>query len=676
MSAAIAELFANFHVLRPLALLLLLALPLFWLVWHNSRTDAGAWRAVVDAHLLPHLIERVDAGPGRSGIILAAALWALACIVLAGPVWEREPMPLYRNQSARVLALELAPSMLAQDEKPNRLTRARFKINDILSRSRDYQTALIGYGEDAFVAAPLTDDVETVRNLVDSLDPSTMPVAGNATARAIATASALIEQAGLHRGEIILIADSVSDDAAAAARRAHARGFTVSVLGVGTATGAPVPLAQGDFEKDANGNVVMARFDEAGLRAVASAGGGRYAHLTADARDLDALLAADSSDIGDHGRSNAPSETAQDARWRDRGPWLLLLLLPLALCGFRRGWLMVLAIAIALAAPIPQAQAASLADLWQRPDQQAATALADGDAKHALDVAHSPQWRASAAYRAGDYAAAVDDYAKLHGADDAYNKGNALAKLGRYEDAIKAYDDALKAAPQMADAQANRQAVEDFLAQQKAQNKQQDKNSSSSDKKQSNSQGDSKEQQSKSEQGSQGQPEDKSEQGKQDPSQQSQKDQQASGQKQGDQQADAQKDASSSSGNAQEKAQGGEKKESDKESQGQQESKGSDDADQHDQAAPAQVQKPDATQQKALSNSIDKALAEPPKPGEQSKGDKSQQGAVVTQDEATREKQQTLEQWLQRVPDDPGGLLRRKFQLEYQRRHQGAGEGG
>ncbi len=114
----------EFHFLRPLALLALLLLPLFWFVWRAARSEAGAWRAVVDAHLLPHLLERVDGGPDRSAFALAALLWTLACIALAGPAWEREPMPLYHNQAARVLAIELAPTMYAQDEKPNRLARA------------------------------------------------------------------------------------------------------------------------------------------------------------------------------------------------------------------------------------------------------------------------------------------------------------------------------------------------------------------------------------------------------------------------------------------------------------------------------------------------------------------------------------------------------------------------
>jgi Ca-activated chloride channel family protein len=650
---------ADFHFLRPLALLLVLAVPLFWLLWRNARADAGAWRAAVDAHLLPHLLERIDGGTGRSGLRLAALLWTLASVALAGPAWEREPMPLYRNQAARVLALELAPTMLAQDEKPNRLARARYKLEDILSRSRDYQTALIGYAGDAFVAAPLTDDVDTVRNLVDALDPATMPVAGNNTARAIGAGVDLIEQAGLHRGEIILLADGAGSGATAAARKAHEKGITVSVLGIGNANGAPVPLAQGDFLKDDSGNVVVARLDDAGLRAVAEAGGGRYAALTADARDLDGVLAdrVDASSRADEaGADGSAAQTAESARWRDRGPWLLLLLAPLALLGFRRGWLMLLM--VALCTPAPRADAASLADLWQRPDQQAAAALAKGDAKQAANVARSPDWRGSAAYRDGDYESAASDYANAQGADGAYNKGNALAKLGRYDDAIAAYDDALKLAPDMADAQANKQAVEQF----QKQKQQQDKNSQSKNDGKNSQKQDSKDKN----------PQQRSDQDSQKQDSKDQDEQQNSSGDPNDQQQDQQgqpQDRQNSSQSGEQKDQQGKQDEQQRDDGKQQSATGAGDEKQDKAQDPSQQL--DAQQQQALSKEIDKALAGQPKPAD--KNAKPQAG-VAEEDDATREKKQALEHWLQRVPDDPGGLLRRKFQLEYQRRQQHAGE--
>jgi Ca-activated chloride channel homolog len=639
---------ANFHFLRPLWLLLILAVPLFWLLRRHGRADAGAWRSAIDAHLLPHLIERIDAGSGRAGVVVAVALWTIASVSLAGPAWEREPMPLYRNQAARVLALELSSTMMAQDEKPSRFERARYKLVDILERSRDYQTALIGYAGEAFVAAPLTDDIGTVRNLIDSLDPTTMPVGGNHAGRAIEQAQELIRQAGLHSGDIILLADGVDDDAVVAARHARAEGLTVSVLGVGSTAGAPVPLSQGDFLKDDSGSVIVARLDEAALREVAEAGGGRYAQLSPDARDIDSLLVNRAGAAADASEADNADELAANTRWRDRGPWLLLLVLPLSVFAFRRGWLM--AVALMLSVPAPRADAASFKDLWLRPDQQAAAALAQGDAKQAASVARSPDWRASAAFRAGQFDAAAADYAKTHGADGAYNEGNALAKLGRYDDALAAYDRALKLAPDMEDAKANKEAVQEWL---KRQPQQQDKSQN-----QKSKSGDSKDQQQQD--------------GEKQDSQEGEKDKHESGDSSQNQNEDGSDPSQSEQQDGEQKQQSAE---SGSEKDGEEEQQQSSSGTPGDASDPQQAQqadgKPSSEQQQALSKAIDQSLASGGKPDKDGKP-----AAAVEEDDATQEKRQALEHLLQRVPDDPGGLLRRKFLLEHQRRQQRGGDGG
>ncbi|RYD14184.1 MAG: VWA domain-containing protein [Lysobacteraceae bacterium] len=624
---------ADFHFLRPLALLLLLALPLAGFAWRRARRDAGAWRAAVDAQLLPYLIERVAQPGARGALVLASLAWMLACVALAGPAWEREATSLHRDHNARVLALELAPSMLAQDERPSRLERARYKIADILERSRDRQTALVAYAGEAFVVAPLTDDVGTVQNLVGALDPSTMPVAGNDTADAIRRAVELARQAGFDRGEIVLIADSVGPGAASAARRARDAGLRVSVLGVGSPAGAPIPLAQGDFLKDERGEVVLARLDESALRALADAGGGRYAHVTADATDLDALLGDARASIAGARDADPSAQGAEGHRWRDRGPWLLLLLVPLVLAGFRRGWLMVLPLACVLATP--RADAGVLEDLWARRDQQAAAALREGDAARATEVAPSAAWSGAAAYRAGDFAAAAQHYADAPGADAAYNRGNALAQAKQYEQALAAYDEALRLDPAMEDAKANRAAVEAFLEQQP---KPPPGGGQRKDPSDENRPSDSRSGQ-RPESGEDASPSDQREP-------QSGQEEKAEGE-----QADAPSDAPSGDS--------GDQREGERDPAASEES-----------AASAETRAgADEKQREALSRSIDEALQQPADAPAQP-GD----AKAPAEDEATRERRQALEHWLRRVPDDPGGLLRRKFQLEHQRRRQD-GEG-
>jgi len=634
----------DFQFLRPAWLLLLLALPLIWRVLKSAGSEAQAWRGAVDAHLLEHLLVRnASATPTRSPALLAAAALVLASIALAGPAWERVPQPLYKNQAARVIALELSSTMLAQDVKPSRYERARFKIADMLQRSGDAQVALIAYAGDAFVVAPLTDDANTVANLVDSLDPSVMPAPGNNTGRAIDLAVKLIHQAGVREGEIVLLADAASADADAAAARARSAGIRVSVLGIGSAQGAPIALGDGGFLKDKTGNIVLPKLDGAALAGVANAGGGRYAEYRNDAGDLDAVLGALTP--GGEAAKDASGAEVQSERFLDRGPWLLLALVPLVALGFRRGWLMLLP--LVLFAHSGRAEASAWTDLWQRADQQAQAQLDAGNAKGAQAIAKNPELRGSAAYRAGDYTAATTDFAAANtnkaSADAQYNRGNALAKQAKFEEAIAAYDDALKQQPDMADAVANRKTVEDFLKKQQEQQKQQQ---GASQDHQGNPQ----------QQPGNDQPQDSKD------SKDGKGDQQGQDGSEKKESKDPGKDDKGGSG------QDGKKKDSQQQDKSSGQNKPGEEKNATQQ--PKEGSEAGKDSQQKFQQSLDQALAKDGKNGQ-----KPQPVRLGAREADQRSEQnQAVEHWLQRVPDDPGGLLRRKFQLEHQRRQQGGAQ--
>ncbi len=618
-----SEMLQQFHFLRPWWLLALAALP--WLLWIGARRDAAMQELsrLVDAALLPHLL-RGRASNHRLPVWLFVMGWTLCALALAGPSWSRVSEPLYASRAAQVVAISLSQHMLARDVAPSRLDRVRYKVRDLLAANRDGLNALIAYAGEAFVVAPLTSDAGSLNDLLDALAPDTMPLDGDNAALAIERGVALIHDAKASGGSLVLVTDRADAAADAAARKANAAGVQVSVLGVGTPQGGPVPLPDGGFLRDAKGGVALAQRDDAALAALAAAGGGRYVAMTADHRDIDTLhtqLRAPRAALV-HGQAND--------EWQDRGPWLLLPLLPIVALAFRRGWLLLLPLIMLPLLPA-QAEATTWHDVWQRPDQQAAQALREGRAKQAQQLARDPAWRGAAAYRAGDYASARQALQQAPGGDAAYNLGNTLAKQGDYRQAIAAYDRALKLDPDNADAKANRKAVEDWLRQQQQQ---------PSDQKQHEGHNGSQGQSSTGDKGKSGKSDSKDRQPAQDGAQPSAQ-----------------------------PGQDGKAHPQDQPAQSSAEQDGPGKQQPGDQPPPQTAQQ--QAEQKAKSEQAQQALKQQMDEALGPAGTKSQThqlGALAKDDPGAR-LPADLQHALQRVPDDPGALLRRKFELEYQQRH-------
>jgi Ca-activated chloride channel homolog len=625
------EALQQFHFLRPLWLLALLALPL-WLMIAARRSGAReALASLVDAELLPHLLQGRERRHRAPGLLLTLG-WVLAVLAMAGPTWNRVAQPMYSQRAAQVVAISLSQHMLARDVAPSRLDRARYKVRDLLAANHDGLNALIAYAGEAFVVAPLTSDAGSLRDLLDALAPDTMPVDGDNAAQAITRGVELIRNANVGGGSLVLVTDDADGAALAAAHKAGADGVRVSVLGVGTPQGGPVPLADDGFQRDAQGGLSMARRNDDALRSLAAAGGGRYVAMTDDSADIDALR----GELRNTGAAQLV-DGLQGDEWQDRGPWLLLPLLPLVALSFRRGWLALLPLVLLPSLPQP-AHASSWSDLWRRPDQQAAAALKQGDPKQAQQLARDPALRGAAAYRAGDYAAAANTLRNQSGTDAQYNLGNALARQGDYQGALDAYDRALTADPANADAKANRKAVEDWLHQQKPSSQPQPQKGAQNDK---GKNGDDKTttppDDAQGQAGQQGKPDDKDQQaGK--PTQNGQGDAQGGGKDQpsGDQRQERDRSPDTSGAATPETAQ-----------------------------EQAEQRAREAQAQQALQKQMDQALG---KPGQPKPGQPHELGAIEADDAQSR-LPADVRQALQRVPDDPGALLRRKFDLEYRQRH-------
>lgn len=573
---------SGLHLVRPEWLWALAALPLLGLAWWYRGRRGQAWQDAVDPHLLAHLLER---GGKRGGVALAwlaALALVLAALALAGPSWRQVAQPLWQGSAPLVVAMELSPAVLAADLPPTRLARAREKLSTLLDRREGGQVGLVVYAGDAFTVAPLTDDPGNVAVFLDSLHPDVMPVAGQAASRGIAHAERLLRRAGFDRGRILLLATAPDQGAAAAAAAARSAGYEVSVLGIGTAEGAPYRAAGGQLH--------ASRLDAAGLQGVAAAGGGRYHAITDDDADLAALGVLDA-------RAQEDGREAEDGvlAWVDEGFWLLPPLMLLVLAGFRRGSglkLLVLGCGLGLVLAAPPAQAV---DWWQRPDQARHERLQEG----------------VEAYRKGRYAEALAAWDGLDTADAHYNRGNALARQGRYREALAAYDEALGLRPGMEDALANREVVQSALERQ---------------------------------QDGDGQPQDRGDQ----PGEPSGGQPQAGG---GQPAGEPQAGEGEPSGSPD---QGGEAGDDDRKPEGGRDEPRPPDA--GEQAAADQAQRErmeqalsDSGREEAGTEQVDEARDAPETPEQ-------------------RERRIANEAWLRRVPDDPGGLLREKFRIEYERR--------
>ncbi len=635
----------GFHFIRPLWLLALI--PLLLLAWRVYRPGGGdnPWSRIVDARLLPLLMVGRAHAVNRTALWLVAAGWIIAVLALANPTWERKPQPVFQTTAARVVVLDLSRSMDATDLKPSRLVRARYKVEDVLALGAEGQTGLVVYAGDAFTVSPLTRDVNTIRALLKVLEPGIMPIPGSRADLGLLKAGELLRQAGVSNGQVLLIADGVEADKAAASERAAARlrndGYRVSVLGVGTEDGVPLTNAQGELMRDAAGKIVNPRLDTATLQSLARAGGGAYQSITDNGEALRTLLS-------DRQSSRAEASMQTDATtqgWKEQGPLLAVLLLPLAALAFRRNWLLALVLVVGLALPPQPAMASAWDDLWQRSDQQAAKALDAADYAKASELATDTSRRGSAEYKRGNYQLALDNFARASGTDADYNRGNALAKLGQYQDAIAAYDKSLKQNPGGEDARANKAAVEALLKQQQ-QAQQQVSNSprdaSQKDQNQSNGGGHnsspSKAHDQSSKEGKSGQPNASSGQGQQP--------------------ANAKKpDGGSQNGEqSRESGKNNEFAEAAKKLAGQR--------------AGAKADESQSSNGTPGGNAADQSQATA------NAKQRPQGGSADSAQPLDSEERMAAEQWLRRIPDDPGGLLRRKFLYQYRQRAQHADADG
>ena len=630
----------EFHFLRVEWLWLL---PLWGVIlWflpkiQSSQIDWAQWISpplqrllIVSSQISQHRKKQLQVG--------FALIWVLSTLALAGPAWERLPQPLLVRDQARVILLDLSYSMLATDLQPNRLERARYKIEDLLNRFQEGQTAIVLYAGDAHTLVPLTEDVETIRTLLPSLHPSLMPVRGSRPDLAFENVIEMLNQVDIQNSHLVWITDGIDDQQVKPLQNLlSSQRHKLTVLAVGTPSGAPIVLEKGNYLKDTNNNIVIPQLDLAPLKAVAETLGGQVLPVQYDDSDLDRLVAFEEKDQG----FQEQEEELTTDRWREEGPWLFVLLLPLVALIFRRGWLFVLV----LTSWPSFSQAWEWRELFINDNQRAYELLEEGQAAKAAQTFNDSTWQGIAAYKAQEYEEALQYWSNEESPITSYNRGNALARNGKLPEALEAYDQALAAEPDWEDAQFNRDLVAKLLDSQQKQF-QEDKSSG----------------------GNPNRPEDGEEDSQEQPDQSA-----SSGDPTEQNQLPENNDAANGD-SAQNNQKSAEQVPKPDDIQGSEDSTGQlseQNSDQKNTGSASGKETTDSENQEITGQKeSQKNLLTPEEGNESEKEEQSDQAAAYLKGNENEEQQQTLQQWLRKVPDDPGQLLRNKMRLESLRRRQ------
>jgi Ca-activated chloride channel homolog len=476
-------------------------------------------RAALAEFASHHLLAKLTASfsPGRRQVkrALFAAAIALAFVALARPQWGYHWEEQKRRGIDILFAIDTSKSMLTQDVNPDRLTRAKLAITDLVNKLDGDRVGLIAFAGDAFLQAPLTLDYNAFQESLDAVDIGIVPRGGTDISSAIQEAQAALGPETKNRKILVLVTDGEDLEAKGidAARAAAKDGLTIYTVGVGTAAGGliPIPGTDGgtDFLKDDSGQFVKSHLDESTLKQIAQVTGGLYEPLGQQGQGLQTLY--------DQALALLPKQDLASRTQKvydERFQWPLALglacLLASTLIGTRRGERKRASrpqkalrtastmgvLALTALASSAQASPQSAEQAYKKGDFATAEKQYEQAAEQHPETAPLQFNLGASAYKTGAYDTALPAFQKALDTDQLpvqqqayYDIGNTQYRLGQkteksspqetiktWQGAIQSYDSALKLKPDDADAKFNRDFVQKKLDQlQKQQPQQQQK---------------------------------------------------------------------------------------------------------------------------------------------------------------------------------------------------------
>ncbi len=217
---------------------------------------------------------------------LSILLLALTCLIigLVNPKIGTKMETVKREGIDIVFAVDVSKSMLAEDVAPSRLEKSKQLVSQIINSLGSDRIGIVAYAGSAFPVLPITSDYSVAKMFLQSMNPDMVSSQGTSLDEAIRLSAKYFDEKSKTSKLIILISDGEdhSEGASVAAEEANKLGMRIITIGVGTERGGTIPLRENgivkSYQKDQNGQTVITKLNQEGLKTIAKATKGNYVY--------------------------------------------------------------------------------------------------------------------------------------------------------------------------------------------------------------------------------------------------------------------------------------------------------------------------------------------------------------------------------------------------------------
>lgn len=469
--------FAHFHFANPLWLWTAMVIPLVWLMFlffYRPYHPSKRLESFIDSHLLPYLMVGTKNKKGSyvKMLLLWSVVWSCLTLALAGPRWSFREIEMSSKDQSLVILLDLSQSMNARDIKPSRLARAKQKIEDLINHSAGVKIGLVAFAADPHMITPLTDDKETIRHLLPSLETDLVYIQGSRLSPTLEMASVMLDSEPGSNKAVLIITDGEFEDGSALTlvKKMADKGITVHTMGMGTVEGTILQDAEGNSLKN-NGAPILSKLARGQLEEISKTGKGNYFEGSYFGGEETAILKQLEE------RAHAMEAGKKSRLWDDRFYLLILPTLPILLLWFRRGAIFLMPLMFFLPSCGLQAVENDFKHAYfMNSEEIGKQALDEGDFESAADAFQDSYRKGVAYYKSGNFVEAEKMFRQSSrpevAADAAYNRGNALVQQQKLKKAVSAYENVLKKWPEHIKAKENLALVKKMMEQQKQEQQQ------------------------------------------------------------------------------------------------------------------------------------------------------------------------------------------------------------